>query len=172
MAELLPDCGVQCHPWRWSKSISSGAHYVTLRKYFSHPSLVMYSFATPSIKLKLWQQIGGGLLMTNHLDKPSLWWANQKHWVTVRSYLLHSFLQVHSATEPFTSHGNVRNYAEPKLFSLVKPAYCRFSSSIFTVQDHILSTAGDALTCWICKNLSRSTPCAGAPLLCCRRSLV
>jgi hypothetical protein len=42
------------------KSISSGAQYVTLRKYFSHPSLVMYFFATPPIKLKLGQQIGGG----------------------------------------------------------------------------------------------------------------
>jgi hypothetical protein len=42
------------------KSISRGAQYVTLRKYFSHPSLVMYSLATPPIKLKLWQQIGGG----------------------------------------------------------------------------------------------------------------
>ncbi len=31
-----------------------------LRKYFSHSSLVMYSFATPPIKLKLGQQIGGG----------------------------------------------------------------------------------------------------------------
>jgi hypothetical protein len=60
------------------------------RKYFSHPSLVMYSFATPPTKLKLGQQIGGGLLITNHLDQ-SLWWANQKHWAAVRSYLLHSF---------------------------------------------------------------------------------
>jgi hypothetical protein len=38
----------------------------------------------------------------------------------------------------------VRNYAEPKPFSRVKPAYVRISSSIFTVEDHILSTAGDA----------------------------
>jgi hypothetical protein len=29
------------------ESISSGAEYVTLRKYFSHPSLVMYSFLQP-----------------------------------------------------------------------------------------------------------------------------
>jgi hypothetical protein len=36
---------------------------VTLQKYFSHPSLVIYSFATPPIKLKLGQQIGGGLLI-------------------------------------------------------------------------------------------------------------
>jgi len=33
---------------------------MTLQKHFSHPSLVMYSFATPPIKLKLGQQIGGG----------------------------------------------------------------------------------------------------------------
>jgi hypothetical protein len=50
------------------KSIYSGAQCVTLRKYFSHPSLVMYSFVTPPIKLKLGQQIGGGLLIVNHLD--------------------------------------------------------------------------------------------------------
>jgi len=46
-----------------------------LRKYFSHPSLVMYSFATPPIKLKLGQQIGAGLLIANHVDQ-SIWWAN------------------------------------------------------------------------------------------------
>jgi hypothetical protein len=49
--------------------MSSGAQYVTLPKYFSHPSLVMYSFATPPIKLKLEQQIGGGLLIATHLDE-------------------------------------------------------------------------------------------------------
>jgi len=55
-------------------SISSSTQYVTLRKYFSHPSLVLYFFATPPIKLKLGQQIGGGLLIanqwTNHYDGP------------------------------------------------------------------------------------------------------
>ncbi len=77
-----------------SKSISSScAQYVTLRKYFSHPSLVAYSFATPPIKLKLGQQIGGGLLIANHLDE-SLRFANQKHWAAIKSYLWHSFLQV------------------------------------------------------------------------------
>jgi hypothetical protein len=54
-------------------------------KYFSHPSLVMYSFATPPIKLKLGQQMSGGLLIANHLDQ-SLQCANQKHWEAVRSY--------------------------------------------------------------------------------------
>jgi hypothetical protein len=117
----------------------------------------MYSLATPPIKLKLGQQIGRGLLITrvllvitNHLDQ-SLWWANQKHWAAVRSYLLNSLLQVHSAAEPFTSHGNVRNYTEPKSSSWVKPACVTFSSSILTLQDHRLSTGGDALrnTLWI-----------------------
>ncbi len=102
----------------------------------------MYSFATPPIKLE--QQIGGGLLIVNHLDE-SLWWVNQKHWASVRSHLLHCFLQVHNAAAPFTSHGNACNYAEPKPFSGAKPADFGFSSSNFTLQDHIPSTAGDAL---------------------------
>jgi len=51
------------------KTISSGAQYTTLQKYFSRPSLVIYFFATPPIKLKLDQQINGGLLLANHLDQ-------------------------------------------------------------------------------------------------------
>jgi len=47
---------------------------------------------------------------------------------------------VHSAPAPFTSHGNLRNFAEPIL-----PAYGGSSSSNFTVQDHIATTTGDAL---------------------------
>jgi hypothetical protein len=43
--------------------------YVTLRKYFSHPSLVVYSSATPPIKLELEQQICGRLLIASHLDE-------------------------------------------------------------------------------------------------------
>ncbi len=39
--------------------------------------LVIYFFATPSTKLKLGQQIGGGWLIANHLDQ-SLWWAEQQ----------------------------------------------------------------------------------------------
>jgi hypothetical protein len=45
-------------------------YVVTLQKYFSHPSLVIYFFfATPVIKLKPGQQIGGTLLIANHLDE-------------------------------------------------------------------------------------------------------
>jgi hypothetical protein len=38
------------------------------------------------------------------------------------------------------------HYDEPKPFSSAKPAYFDFSSSNFAVWNHILSTAGDALT--------------------------
>ncbi len=108
------------------------------------PSLVVYSFATPPIKLKLGHQIGGGLLIANHMDQ-SLWRAAQKHWAAVRSYLLHSFLQVHSALRlvPATVPCAIMLSQTP--FSWVKAVQIGFSSSIFTLQDHILSTAGDAL---------------------------
>jgi hypothetical protein len=86
-----------------------------LPKYFSHPSLVMYSFAI-HMKLQLGLHISGGLLIANHLHQ-SLWWANQKHWVAVRSYLLLSFLQVRSAAAPLISYRNLCNYVETKPFS-------------------------------------------------------
>jgi hypothetical protein len=46
-------------------SMSSSAQYVALQKYFSHPSLVICFSATPPLKLKLGQQISGGLLIPN-----------------------------------------------------------------------------------------------------------
>jgi hypothetical protein len=51
------------------KSISSGAQYATLQKYFLHPSLAIYFFATLPIKLKMGQQTGAGLLIVNYLDQ-------------------------------------------------------------------------------------------------------
>jgi len=59
--------------FKWVKSchsISSGAQYVTQDRYCPHPSLVIYFFATPPLKLK--QQIGAGQLIANHLDQ-TLW---------------------------------------------------------------------------------------------------
>jgi len=85
--------------------------------------LVIYFFATPPIKPKLGQQIKvryyttNSIPISNHLDQ-SLWWANQKHWPEVRSYLVHSFLQVHIiAAAPCTTHRRVCKYIEPRLFS-------------------------------------------------------
>jgi hypothetical protein len=47
-----------------SWSIFSGAQYATLQKYVSQPSLVIYFFAG---RTELGQQIGGELLIANHL---------------------------------------------------------------------------------------------------------
>ncbi len=47
----------------------SGAQYVTMQKCFSHPSLIVYVFLTPPIKIKLGLQIGGRLLIETHLDQ-------------------------------------------------------------------------------------------------------
>jgi hypothetical protein len=47
---------------------------VTPQKYFSHPSLVIYFFVTPTIKPKWGLQIGGNYqwqtIWTNHYDSP------------------------------------------------------------------------------------------------------
>jgi hypothetical protein len=42
-----------------TKSIPTSVQYVTLQRYFSHPSLVIYFFATLPIKLERGQQTGG-----------------------------------------------------------------------------------------------------------------
>ncbi len=55
------------------KRISSCAHYVTLQNYFSHPSLVIYFLAITPMKLEPGQQIGGELLIVNHLEQSLSW---------------------------------------------------------------------------------------------------
>ncbi len=74
---------IRIHKELCVKSIPSSVQYVTLKKYFSHPSLDIYFLATPAMKLKL----VGVPLIAIHLDQ-SLWWANQKHWAAFRSYLV------------------------------------------------------------------------------------
>ncbi len=63
------------HGSNWSGSLtisglniaSGGAQYLTLLKYFSHPSF-SYFFSTPPINLKLGLQIGGRLLVATYVD--------------------------------------------------------------------------------------------------------
>jgi hypothetical protein len=82
-------------------------------------------FSNPTHKkLRRGQQIGAGRLIANYLDR-SLWWASQKQWVPIKSYLLHSFLEVHTVAVAFPSHR--------KLWT--KLAYFNFSSSNCVVQD-------------------------------------
>ncbi len=134
---------------------------MTLQIFFSHPSLVIYFFATPPIKLKLGQQIRGGLLTANHLDQ-LLWWATQKHWTTIISHLLHSLWQVHGVPPPFTSHRELSNFVELKPFSWTKSPCFNFSSSNCTMHNHMLSTpsrcsklkekAKNQILFWACEN--------------------
>ncbi len=70
-----------------------GAQYGTLQKHYSHPSFVIYFFfSNPPIKLKLWLQIRGRILIAKQSDQSLLWLAHQKHGAAVRSHLLHSSL--------------------------------------------------------------------------------
>jgi hypothetical protein len=89
-----------------------------LKIYISHPSLV--PFCNPNNKTETGRANRWGT--TNSKPPGSIIMMGQSEtWAVVRSYLLHSFLLVHSAATPFTSHGNVRTYAEPKPFSWAKP---------------------------------------------------
>jgi hypothetical protein len=116
-----------------------------MQKYFSHPSFSYLLICNPTHKTETWTANKWGLLVANHLDQ-SLWWADQKHWSIVRSYLLHSLLQLHRVAVPFARHGKMCLMMSQKNALETKPACFEFSSSNCTVQDHILSTTGDALS--------------------------
>jgi hypothetical protein len=90
---------------------------------------------------KLGLQIGGILLIANHLDQ-SLWLANQKQGVVVRSNLLHSSL---AGAHLCCAFSNPQHYQMcwPKPFFWDKLACFDISSSNFTVQGPILSTPGE-----------------------------
>jgi hypothetical protein len=76
-------CGV---PWERLNEHLQRCWVCDPAKIFLTSKFSLYSFsATPHIKFKLGPQIGGGLLIANHLDQ-SVWWANRRHWAAVRSY--------------------------------------------------------------------------------------
>jgi hypothetical protein len=58
-------------------------------------------------------------------------------------HVTNAFLHVHSAFYQLIQTGN---FAEPKTLSWDKLVYCNFSSSNFTLKDHIISM-------WPCKNI-------------------
>jgi hypothetical protein len=127
------------------KTIFSNAQYVTLQKYFSHPSLVIYLFATPPMNLKLGQQIRGGttnskppgpIIMMGRSETVT---SSQIIFITLFSAGAHCCCTFHRAT------ANCRIMVSQNPFPWAKPRYFDFSSLDFSVQDHILSTSGDAL---------------------------
>jgi hypothetical protein len=95
--------------------VSTGAQYVTLQKYFSHPNLLVYFFATPPIKLKLGQEIGGG----SHNSKPPEPIIMLGQWETLSGSQItfNTLFSAGSFAMPFTSHRKLCNYTEPKPFS-------------------------------------------------------
>jgi hypothetical protein len=107
----------------WSKSFPTRTQYLTLQKYLSHPSLVIYLFCTLTHKTEMgtanrWE--------TTH-SKPSLWLANHNdQGSAVRSYLLHSSL----AGAQFCCLSNVTTYAGEQPFSWAKPAHFDFLQPI------------------------------------------
>ncbi len=65
----------------------------------------------------------------------------QKHWAAVRSYLLHSFLQVHNNAANFTSHRQLFKYMEPKPFP-------ELNWHVFTFFRLILPCTSHTDNCW------------------------
>jgi len=66
------------------RAFSGSAQYVTLKVYFSHPTL-SYFFPNTPIKLKLGLHINWRLLIATHLDQ-SIYQANQKQGVINKKY--------------------------------------------------------------------------------------
>jgi hypothetical protein len=83
---------------------------------------VIYLFATTPIKLKLRLQIGGRLVIANHLDQ-SLWLANQKQGAGIKSYLFNSSLGDAQLCCAFYQPQKTVQNARPKPFCWAKPAY-------------------------------------------------
>jgi hypothetical protein len=85
--------------------------------YFSHPSLVIYFFATPAIKLKLGQQIGGTLLIANKPPGPIIMMSQSE---TQKSSQIIFIMIFSGGAQPccaFYQPQQAMHYAEPKPFS-------------------------------------------------------
>jgi hypothetical protein len=115
--------------------------------YFTSKFKVMYSCATPPIKVKVGQQIGGGgLLIANHLDESLRWaWSQTLSSSAQLDHIYYTLFWRYTALlRPYQASALRALYTDPKPFSWAKPAYFGFSSSNSTLQDdHILITTGD-----------------------------
>jgi hypothetical protein len=132
-----------------TKSIPRGAYYGTCKKYFSPPSLVILLFATPPTEVKLTLQIGGRLLIANHLDK-SLGLANEKQGTNSQIILIIALFSDRCTALLYflvASANYQKYYYEPKQYCLAKlGCFGTFSPSNFDLPlGHILSPAGDHL---------------------------
>jgi len=99
--------------------------------------LVTNFFSTPPIKLKLWLQVGGRLVIAIHLDQ-SNYLPNQKH-ESVNKYDLAVFIRLFQGSESCKSCQGPSSFPVDSLDLTYEP------HPRFPVQGHILSVGGDAL---------------------------
>ncbi len=127
---------------------SSGVQHATLQKDFSHLSLVIYFFPTPTLEIKLGLQIGRRLLISNSLGPISHHDCQIRNREQQLDHVYYTLLWqlLGFAMMPFTSLSKLCKNAGPKIFCLSKLARFDFCPSSFNFQDHILSTTGAALT--------------------------
>jgi hypothetical protein len=114
--------------------------------YFTSKFKVMYSCATPPIKVKVGQQIGGETTNSKPLGRIIM--MGQSETLSSSAQLDHIyytlFWRYTALLRPYQASALRALYTDPKPFSWAKPAYFGFSSSNSTLQDdHILITTGD-----------------------------
>jgi hypothetical protein len=126
---------------------SSGAQYVTSPQIFFTSKFSYLLFFNPTHKTETGTANRRGTINSEQpgpiiYDRPITNTEQQ-----VRSYLLHFFLQVHIVIVPFTQPWqSCAMVLSQNKFSSAKRACFDFSSSNLVLQNHILSTAGDALS--------------------------
>jgi len=117
-----------------SKSISSGAQYVTLPKYFSHPSFSLCTL----LQSHLWNwdrdsREVGELLIANHLDQSIIMMGQSEILSSSQIIIYYTLFCKCRATATCTIV-----WSQNKPFCWAKPANIGFSSSNLTLHDHIL----------------------------------
>jgi hypothetical protein len=105
------------------KRISNGAQYVTLNSKIKSLRFSCLFFANPTNKTET--AYTRGTTIANHLDQ-SLWLTIYKYWASVRSNLLHSFLEVHNCAATFTNHNKLHEIGVEKPISWAKLAHFAF----------------------------------------------
>jgi hypothetical protein len=93
--QLETHLGIHKLKWNWQfgdvVNISNGVENMwPCKNVFSHLSSIII-FCNPTHKIEIGTINRQGTTNSKPLGQ-SLWWANQKHWITVKSYLLHYFL--------------------------------------------------------------------------------
>ncbi len=140
-----------------TQSISSGAQYVTLAKYFSHPRLVIYFLATPPIKLKLgWQMI-----TNSNPPKPIIMMGQSETLISSEIVFITLFsARTHTYWAFYQPLRIVPLYRAKTIFLSQTGIFLTFLHPIVLCRmDRIQSTAGDALIQFWASTIALSLSC-------------